>query len=103
MSRKDFWRFPVVAIVLVGLVLGTCLTGLAQAASFTYPVCGAAKVEELSASKTSSLALWAVPVDHGILPLGLLPSRCTPLPLTPDRVSANLWEDISSRAPPTLL
>jgi len=100
MSRKGFWRFPVVAVVLVGLILGACLTALAETASNAYQVCGAVKGEEISTSKTSSPSLWAVPVDHAILPLGLLPSRCTPLPLTPDLVSANLWGDLSARAPP---
>lgn len=103
MSRKDFWRFPVVAVVLVGLVVGTCVAGLAEASSATDQVCGAVKGEELSSSKTPSPSLWAVPIEQSVLPLRPSESRCSTVDLPLNLVLDPLRGDLSPRAPPTLL
>lgn len=103
MSHKGALRFSVVAVLLVGLVLGTCLTALAEAASHTSQICAVVKGEELSSSKTVSGGLLAVLVEHHVLPRGLSRSKCSPLDLTADLISANLWGDLSPRAPPPLL
>lgn len=103
MSRHAFWWFSTVAVVLVGLVLGTCLSGLAEAVSPAYRVCSAVKGEELSPSKTSPLSLVEVPVASGTLPRELPLVGAFSVDLTPDCISAVLYEDLSSRAPPTLL
>lgn len=103
MTRSGPWTFSVAAVVLVGLIVGTCVTGLAEASSATDRVCAAVKGEELSLFKTPSPSLWAVPVDHTFLPLGLLQSGRSHLDPVQDLVSAHLWGDCSSRAPPALL
>jgi hypothetical protein len=100
---QRFWRFAVIAIGLVGLILGTCLAAPADATPDPYRVCGAAKAEELSTAKTSSPELGAVPVDHRVLSPGVLQSGRLPLDLTSSLVPVILWGDSSPRAPPTLL
>lgn len=103
MRRTGPWSCSVVAVLLAGLILGTCLTALAEAAFPSSRVCAAEKGEEVGPSKWSSPSLWAVPVDHNLLPQGLSESRSFSLCPTPDLVSANLSGEISSRAPPLLL
>jgi len=103
MSRHAFWRFPVIAVALAGLILGTCLAGLAEAASPAYRVCSAVNGEELSASKSPPLSLLEIPVAHTSLPRELPPSGTFRIDLTPDFVSADPCQDLSSRAPPLLL
>ncbi len=100
MSRNGLRRFPV---VLAGLILGTCLAGLAEPASPAHRVCSAVQGEELSASKTSHLSLLEVPLALGILPRELALAGAFPVNLTPDFVSTDLYGDLSSRAPPLRL
>lgn len=94
--------FSVLAVLLIGVLLGGCLTALAEAAYPTSHECAAVKADEVSPSKTSSPNLWVVPVAYSIVPPELLQSRCAPLDRTPLPVSANLWGDRFSRAPPAL-
>jgi len=102
MSQKDYWQARVVAGALVGLLLGICLAGPAEAASPTSQVCAAVKGEEVSSSKTLSPSVLAVPAEYSVLALRPSESGCSPLDPTPNLVAANLWGDLVSRAPPPL-
>lgn len=101
-SRPGPWRLSILAVSLVGLLLGTCLTAPVESASPTTRVCAAAQGGEISLSKTLSPSLWAVGVEHSLLPRKLPQFKCSPLDLTEDFISVNLWGNLSSRAPPTL-
>lgn len=103
MTRTGPWTFSVAAVVLVGLIVGTCLTGLAEASSATDRVCAAVKGEELSSSKTPPLTLLEVPLAHSAVPRELPLGGALPVDLTPDFISAIFYEDLSSRSPPALL
>lgn len=102
-SRPGHWRLSILAVSLAGLLLGTCLTALAEAAFPTARVCAVAQGEEISLSKPLSPSLLAVGVEHGLPPRELSQPRYSPLDLTEDFLSVNLGGDFSSRAPPTLL
>jgi hypothetical protein len=102
-SRPGHWRLSILAVSLAGLLLGTCLTALAEAAFPTARVCAAAQGEEVSLSKPLSPSLWAVGVEPSLPPRELPQPRYSPLDLTEDFLSVNLGGDFSSRAPPTLL
>ena len=102
MSPRDIRRFPVLALLLAGLVVGVCLTDLAEAASYNYRVCTVVTGGEVSLSKTAPLIPAVVPVGY-VLFEGLQPSGIGPLDPTPDLKSNTFWQDLSSRAPPTLL
>lgn len=91
------------AVVLMLLVVATCLTALAEAASHTYQVCATAKGEEISSSRTPLPSLWALPIPHIILPLELLPSRHAPPEPASDLPTVALRGELASRAPPSLL
>jgi hypothetical protein len=103
MSWQAFWRMSIVALVPVGLTLGTCLTELAEAAARSHQVCAVVKGDEISRIKTPYPSLCAVPLGPGMLPGRLLQSRSVPLDLAPDVVSASLGGDLFSRAPPIRL
>lgn len=101
-SRSGAWNACAGVVVLV-VVLGVCLTTLAEAASSTHPVCMAVTGEELSAFKAPSSHLWAVPVYHAFACQELSPSEYLPPELVPARASAVLWAELSPRAPPVRL
>lgn len=103
LSRRGHKSFFVLTVILVSLVLVICLTSLAEAAAPTCPVCAGVNCEEVSASKTSSSILWAVPVKPSILPCGVTPSGRISLDPTPNHVCLVLFSDLSSRAPPKIL
>lgn len=96
-------RLPLVALVLVGALVATCLTALGEASSPMSRACGAVKGEKLSASKASPPSLPAVPITHQPLPAHPSPSGCAPLDTTPALFSVHLWGDFASRAPPSVL
>jgi hypothetical protein len=100
---REFARLPLVALVLVGALVATCLTALGEASSPMSRACGAVKGEELSASKASPPGFLAVPISYHPLPAQLLPSGCAPLDHTPAFFSVQLWGDLVPRAPPILL
>ena len=95
--------FSLIGVALAGLFLAICLTALAEATSPAPQACAPVKGEEINPSKTSPPTLWAVLAEHNVLPPELPLSECFLLDPTPDFVSANLWGDLSSRAPPALL
>lgn len=103
MSPRQIRRFPVLALLLAGLVVGFCLTtDLAEAASYNYRVCTVVTGGEVSSSQTAPLIPAVVAVGY-VLFEGLQPSGIGPLDPTPDLKSNTFWQDLSSRAPPTLL
>ena len=88
------------ALVMVGLLLGTCVTALAAMGPRPAGGCGPGTAEEIGSVKAPLLGLWALAEPTIILPTGLF--SCTrlgppvPFPLRLDL----LWSDLSSRAPP---
>lgn len=103
MRARGFAGFPIVALVLVGVVLAACVAALGEASSPMSRACGAVTGEELSASKASPPSLLAVPITHHPLPVELSLSGCAPLDSGLALFSAQFWSDLASRAPPILL
>lgn len=102
LSRRGHKSFFFLTVILVSLFL-ICLTSLAEAAAPACPVCAGVNCEEVSASKTSSSILWAVPVKPSIPLCGVTPSGRFSLDPTPNHVCLVLFSDLSSRAPPKIL
>lgn len=102
MNRRDAWKAWAGAMLLV-VALAMCLPALAESASSARLECTAVQGEQLSASKASSPALWAVPVGNSVLFPARSQSGCLPPDPIPARVSADLEGDLSPRAPPVRL
>lgn len=100
---RGFAGSPLVALVVVGAVVATCLTALGEASSPMSRACGAVKGEELGTAKASPPSPLAVPIIHQPVPPQLSPSGCAPLDPAPALFFLQRWGDLASRAPPILL
>ncbi len=100
MGERFMRLLPSMAVVLVGLLLGTCVTALAAVGSPPASACGPGTTEEIGSVKAPLLGLWALAEPTIILPTGLFSyTRLrSPVP-SPLRLDV-LWGDFVSRAPP---
>jgi hypothetical protein len=104
MSRRAGpWAVPVLAVAAVALLLGLCLTPLAEAAPRADQTCAVVKGEQIGPSaKVAGPAFLAVQVEAGTLVQEPSLSGCASDDRTPDLASAVLSGDPSPRAPPVL-
>jgi hypothetical protein len=93
----------VLALAAVALLLGLCLTPLAEAAPPVDRTCAVVKGEQVGPSaRVASPVFLAVPLEAGSLVQEPSPFGCASDDRTPDPVSAVLAGDPSPRAPPGL-
>jgi len=98
--RRVHASISVLALVVIGLMLGACLTESSEGASASHHICAAVAGDQISLFKTSSPSVSAVPVERS-LPLGKLgQSRYAPPELIENLAPVALWADLSSRSPP---
>ena len=100
MGKRFVRLLPPMAAVLVGVVLGICVTALAAVGSPPTGTCGPGTAEEISSGKAPLVGLWAQAQPTVALPIP--PSAFTRfLPPIPSPVRLDLlWGDFVSRAPP---
>lgn len=100
MSQRSTHIISLMALVMAGLFLGTCVTALAAVGSPPTGTCGPGTAEEISSGKAPLVGLWAPVQPTFALPIA--PSTLTRfLPPIPSSVRLDLlWGDFVSRAPP---
>ncbi len=90
----------VMALFMVGLLLGTCVTALAAAATPSAGACGPGTAEEIGSVKAPPVGFWVLAQPMAVLALGLFTfTRLVPPASSPLRLDL-LWSDSASRAPP---
>jgi len=100
MGKKFMHLLPPIALVMAGLLLGTCVTALAAMGSPPTGACGPGKAEEIGSAKAPFVSLLALAEPTVVLPIDLFTStRLLPPFHSPLRLNL-LWSDSASRAPP---
>lgn len=103
MSQRSTHIISLMALVMAGLFLGTCVTALAAVGSPPTGTCGPGTAEEIGAAKAPIVSLWASAGPTVVLPIDLSTSARLLPPIPSPLRSALLWGNLVSRAPPTLL
>ena len=100
MSQRATHIISLMALVMAGLLLGTCVTALAAMGSPPTGACGPGKAEEIGSAKAPIVSLWALAEPTVVLPIDLFTSTRLLPPIPSPLRSALLWGDFVSRAPP---
>ncbi len=100
MGKKFTHLLPPMAVVMAGLLLGTCMTALTATVSPPAGACGPGTADEIGPAKAPTVSLWALAEPTVVLPIDLLTStRLLPPSHSPLRLELR-WRNFVSRAPP---
>jgi len=99
-SQRSGRLLSLIALLMAGVMLGTCVAALAAMGPRPGGACGPGTPEEIGPAKAPVVGLWALAGPTVVIPVSLCSFiRLAPAFPSPPRLDL-LWRDSASRAPP---